>query len=633
MALVINKEINNNEESRVELPTYYNDEHDPIKLDLKSRTFSPFKDYIVAVVNDCNSQKITFRVPPEYDGIDLYGTKCNLVWETSWKDDNGNVSKGILEDMVPTYYQDGIEVDWESVITKKEDFIEYTWYLNKYQTAKSGDCSFLLMFTLDPNEETKPKEGEEDYDKKLARWKLEEGYSLSSTAGKFPIKDPGVDISLGEGETLVIDGIPYDKIKELIDKIDNFEDLEGLEEIENKLDKQPGNGSYSQAYVVNAAGEQIMLELSYDGNSDNTIPRRLTGNERGQINVPLVPTGAMHAASKTYVDSMSHNEAEQAKDYVKGYVDAKVKALEQAIPVAESTGGASTITHKSEEEKKNNINGIYSAAFGGCNESNDEAAYSLIGGYENKIDGTGKNALFGLRNLSTTDTAFAANRYNVVSALASFALGERNQVSAQNAGALGNRLVATKKGQVVVGKLNAPNDNALFIVGNGTTNRQNAMTVLEDGTITLGGHFEDDNIVPNQDAPKYNYKSVSGNHTDTLYRVADIPCEPDYTNDWLVGKTLSTTLYGDITITEDMIYADDENWKDARENYLVIYNSTLLMCVVDSIIPTTMDVSELGLYVNPIVTNVPYKKWIDEVISFEMPKPAANIENNVLILS
>lgn len=583
----------------------------------------------------------------------------------------------------------------------------------------------------------------------------------------------------------------------LIKQAENADTLDGkhadefalTSELDEKLDKQPGNGSCSQAYVVNAAGEQIMLELSHDGNSDNTIPRRLTGSEQGQINVPLEPTGAMHATSKSYVDSEIHNKAGLAEDEAKLHADAKVKALEQAIPVAESTGGASTITHKSEEAKKNNINGIYSAAFGGCNESNDNSAYSLIGGYENKINGAGKNALLGLRNLSTTDTAFAANRYNVVSALASFALGERNQVSAQNAGALGNRLAATKKGQVVVGKLNAPNDNAMFIVGNGTTNRKNAFAVLEDGTITVGGHFEDDNIMPmlkvtdifndyeneynigapserdfhgvlsrfnvpistawttagkntakfvstgysfgfhsynkatqanlenlyvevgksytfkmsvcssssdydnisfwlaalpsgkedidlysnnsycealsdyliaafkdeqlvknsfsdvtvtftspfsgllrigvggdgksggtyyignirlEKDAPKYNYKSVSGNHTDTLYRVSDIPCEPDYTNDWLVGKTISTTIYGNITITEDMIYTDDENWKDARENCLVIYNSTILMCVVDSIAPTKMDVSELGIYINPIVTNFPYEKWVDE---------------------
>lgn len=550
---------------------------------------------------------------------------------------------------------------------------------------------------------------------------------------------------------------------------------EKLGKIENKLDKADGNGSYSQAYVVNAAGEQIMMPLSFEADSEGTIPRRLIDEEAGQINVPKTPTGALHATSKTYVDNIAHREAGLAEDEAKLHADIKVQALEQGIPVAESIGGQTTITHKfvgeegGENDKRNFIKGIYSAAFGGNNKSNENAAYSLIGGFENNINGAGKNALFGLRNLSAADTAFAANRYNVVGALASFALGERNHVSAQNAGALGNRLVATKKGQVVVGKLNAPNDNAMFIVGNGKEKRQNAFTVLEDGTITVGGHFEDAMLEPrmrgtdqfsqyenkhalsplvsistgyttsgrntakfianpsdnrwacaqiniegcyvnagetykldlmqyqniediwfaimddndknhefenesdfaeyiistedilssqrdtgwwdktikftatrsgvvrlgvnitsdssysstfignirltNTSALQYNYKSVSGNHTDTLYCVAPTPCEAGYTKDWLVGKTISTTIYGDIEITEEMILTDDENWKDARENYLVVYNSTLLMSFVDSIVPTSMDVSGLGIYVNPIVTKIPYEKWIDDPLT------------------
>jgi hypothetical protein len=274
-----------------------------------------------------------------------------------------------------------------------------------------------------------------------------------------------------EGEIIVYnkdEDNPLPRLK-IGDGENNVNDLPFIGE--EKLDKSKGNGSISQAYTVNATGEQVMVELSYDGNSDNSIPRRLTGNERGQINVPLVPTGPMHATSKTYVDGVAHKEAGLAEDNAKAHTDAKVKALDQGIAVAESTGGSSTITHKSEEAKKNKINGIYSAAFGGCNESDESASYSIIGGYANKISGTGKNALFGLRNLSTTDTGFAANRYNVTKALASFALGERNQTSAQNAGALGNRLAATKEAQVVVGKLNAQNDNAMFIVGNGSNNR------------------------------------------------------------------------------------------------------------------------------------------------------------------
>lgn len=467
--------------------------------------------------------------------------------------------------------------------------------------------------------------------------------------------------------------------------------------------------------------------------------------------------------------------------------------MENGIPVTESTGGSSTVTHKSEENKKNYINGIYSAAFGGCNVSNDGSAYSMIAGYENKIDGAGKNALFGLRNLSTTDTAFAANRYNVVNALASFAFGERNQVSAQNAGALGNRLVATNKSQVSVGRLNARAEDALFVVGNGKSNRQNAMTVLEDGTVTIGGHFEnilldapvinahDDfnnymndynigapsvmngdiietrydvpisadwsvqsnntalfmthntNKTPTSDeyanavqanitglkvtagctytltmsaiaassdystlsywlavlpeeekdacfstgtttgkqfyskynvclcenvpvaasfgdisvtfnAPisgivrigvcgsqymaayfignfrlenksKYNYVANNGITTE-LYRIADIPCDTDYINDWLIGRTITTSEYGEVQITSNMI-STDSDLKDNRKNCVVVHeaSSTILMCIVDSIAPTNMSVNSLGIYVAPTVTGISYEKWIDDPLS------------------
>lgn len=133
----------------------------------------------------------------------------------------------------------------------------------------------------------------------------------------------------------------------------------------------------------------------------------------------------------------------------------------------------------------------------------------------------------------------------------------------------------------------------------------------------VGNKYFVGNVALNNETPKppvYNYASVSGNRHETLYRVADVPCDVEHIKSWLIGKTISTE-YGDITITESIVSNNLDDWHDAGKNYIVLYNNVVLMCVVDSIVPREMDVKRLGVYVPVRVNGVPLKRWVDNPIA------------------
>lgn len=114
--------------------------------------------------------------------------------------------------------------------------------------------------------------------------------------------------------------------------------------------------------------------------------------------------------------------------------------------------------------------------------------------------------------------------------------------------------------------------------------------------------------------PVYNYQSKTKDHTETLYKVADVPCSVDNIKKWFVGKTIYTE-YGPVTLTEDDVTNSIEEWCDEVNNHSVLYKhgtvSMVLACVVDSIAPKEMGVKELGLYVCERVVTIPYRRWVD----------------------
>lgn len=425
----------------------------------------------------------------------------------------------------------------------------------------------------------------------------------------------------------------------------------------------------------------------------------------------------------------------------------------------------------------NDNDGTFSTALGSGNLIAKGANYSLTSGFENSISNAGKQNALGLRNILSGNIAQAIGRYNTMKGVTTIGIGERNNVGRNNAIAVGCGLVPTTEKQVVIGQFNAPKEDAVFVVGSGVEERQNAMTISKDGTMTVGGYFVDDVILPGlkgvdnftefnvgdniginsmvevtgmllengkyktarfvsvgglasmyqpqanlgycyvvagrtyklnmtiypawnnptdpmsfwlaampkgdedhvfedeadwrehliythpmksyqndrdfritdveftpdksgfirfglndcpagakysfgyfvlddveKNLPVYNYKSVSGDHTETLYRVGDVPCSVENIKKWLSGKTVYTE-YGPFTITDDVIKNDVESWCDKGNNYIVIYKngdvSVVLICIVDCIAPKDMGVSELGIYVSKRLVSIPYKRWVD----------------------
>lgn len=132
--------------------------------------------------------------------------------------------------------------------------------------------------------------------------------------------------------------------------------------------------------------------------------------------------------------------------------------------------------------------------------------------------------------------------------------------------------------------------------------------------------------------PVYNYKSEAGpgNHTETLYRICDVPCDctAKAVKALFLNKTINTTV-GCFKFTEDnidsLIFNDRSDWKDITGNFMIMAphptsgQDLLLACIVDRIdpIPGAMDVSELGLYVNACVTSIPGIKWVDRIFASE----------------
>lgn len=211
MALIIdNNPYEEKTQGNIGLPT--DDEHAPIILDLNTRTFSPFVDangkaYVVAVEGDKNSQKITFHIPPEYEGIDLYGANCSIAWETSWRDDAGNISKAKISLGAPIIIgADGNNKDW-ALPYEEKDMLEFDWYLDERQCAKAGSCAFRLFFEFDDStEDTNEVTGSEG------------GYVLSSKAGVFKIDSAGIIID-AESAYLELDVFSPDDIRRLLEEI------------------------------------------------------------------------------------------------------------------------------------------------------------------------------------------------------------------------------------------------------------------------------------------------------------------------------------------------------------------------------------------------------------------------------
>ena len=201
----------------------YLDQHEPIRLNLVTREFDNFKDYIVSVAGDNNSQIITFQFPREYDGIDLYGTACFLTFSTSWFDDDDppKHSSGIINlPIIPT----------TTIINGEETMVlQSDWVLTKAQTYRSGICKFGVTFYLPQDESlTVNKDTLETlipvYDE--GQIKIKEGnelkeynyYSINSKASSFSIA-PSV---FSEEESYIAETV-YGEFKNLENRIAELE--------------------------------------------------------------------------------------------------------------------------------------------------------------------------------------------------------------------------------------------------------------------------------------------------------------------------------------------------------------------------------------------------------------------------
>lgn len=112
-----------------------------IDIDLVKRQINGPRGYTVAVEGDNQSQLLTFKIPRQFDNIDLASVKCDIEYYTTWVDDDGNHSYGSVQ-----IYD---EQDQSRLDTNPKDYPDnylFTWLLDYKQTAKTGNVYYLVKF-------------------------------------------------------------------------------------------------------------------------------------------------------------------------------------------------------------------------------------------------------------------------------------------------------------------------------------------------------------------------------------------------------------------------------------------------------------------------------------------------------
>lgn len=115
--------------------TEYSDQHSPIILSWKDRSFDFQEEYIVAIDGDLNSQLLEI-IPDSnsYDGIDLLGMNVYADYLTDWSLDGTDYSQGSI--LLPPPIED-------------KDRLRYQWVLDQRQTLKKSKVRFGLTFQME----------------------------------------------------------------------------------------------------------------------------------------------------------------------------------------------------------------------------------------------------------------------------------------------------------------------------------------------------------------------------------------------------------------------------------------------------------------------------------------------------
>ena len=551
----------------------YVDQHSPIELDLETRTFSSFvangTPYVVAIAGDRNSQKITINTPVEYDGIDLYGTTCYLAWETTWKDDEGKVSKGVIDLGTAKYLQNGEEVDWSEVTPSVTDRLQFYWWIDEKQAARPGDCLFKMLFVLS--------------DDSVEKTEIED-YCLASKAGKFAIENSGFSEALSdETPSLVFDTIDVNSIHKIEGWIEDFEALlknEGIDNLGDKFNQidesiENLNDAVTKIaeYTDNLKPRFIKVEEDVQSlnNTVSNVTRyidNILSPELGTIEGELININ-------NTIDEIDQLVTESQEDII---------ALEQLIAEKKDNndnienGFAEGAIQTADECRPNLIGARNGAAFGQW-DMIYHGAHSFTAGRANQIDSAGTAAAIGLRDSVKGYSAVALGRDAEAMGDETLAAGGEVIASGDHSVALNDSTIADGEDQIAIGKLNAPNENAALIVGNGEVERRNAMTIQKDGRVTVGGHFEEavfENNVPTQYNDKYT-RLVA----DSQYLVEDPDLEGTDGYAFINNGPTKTTLRGNSSgrIASDRFY-DELGWKCVKfklnQNSLVGYARTML---------------------------------------------------------